>query len=196
MLTRRIATFLIGAWLGCGILVSILVLQNPGWAEHLLTDPSDGAKVLFTKIGESDARLVMDYVVSEQNRSYLSTWENAQMVIAVGMVVILALSSQRRFLPIAMVCGMLGLVLFQHLGVTPELMFRGRQADFLPEESAFSVAARLRTLTQIYAGAEAVKLLLGGVLASYFFAATAGTRVRKRKRGRGPQSASRSSIEG
>lgn len=192
MLTRRIATFLIGAWLGCGVLLAAVVLENLRWADQLAANPSDAARVLMIKIGETDARLLMRYVSSEQNRSYLFTWEQTQMVFALVMAVLLTFSTPRRFLPIALTAAMLAVVLFQHLGVTPELTFRGRQADFLPEESAFSVTARLQTLTRIYAGAEVLKLLLGGVLASYFFVTSSGTRVRKRKHRSEPEGAQRS----
>jgi hypothetical protein len=182
MLSRRVATFLVGAWIGCGILLAIVVLQNARGAEQLMTNPSDPAKVLFIKVGEEDANLLLRYHSAEQNRGYMSTWEVAQIVLGLALAGILTLSSQRRLLPVILSGGMLLLVVFQHFGLTPELAFQGRLSDFLPDESAFSARARIWTLTQVYAGSEAIKLLLGGVLASYLFAANSGTRVRKRRR--------------
>jgi hypothetical protein len=182
MLTRRVATFLTGAWLGCGILVLLLAIQNGRWADRLLAEPSDGARTLLAKVGDADARLLMRYLTSEQTRSYLSNWELAQLVMGGVVAALFVLASERRYFPIVLTVAMLGVVLFQHFGLGPEMAFRGRQADFLPEESAYSVQSRLQTLVQLYAGVEGLKLMLGGVLVSYLFAATSGIRVRKKKR--------------
>lgn len=182
MLTRRLATFLAGIWLGCGILVLLLALQNGQWADRVLAEPSEGAGLLLAKLDHADARLLMRYLTSEQTRSYLSNWELAQIIMGGLLAALFVLAEERRYFPIALSLAMMGIALLQHLSLSPEMAFRGRQADFLPAESAYSIESRLKILVQLYAGVEGLKLILGGVLVSYLFAAPSGLRPRKKKR--------------
>jgi hypothetical protein len=77
-------------------------------------------------------------------------------------------------------CGlMLALVLFEHFAITPELAYRGRATDFPPGSAVFGAQARVWALGQVYAGLEAVKLVVGGILASYLFVFRTRRRVRK-----------------
>ena len=69
-------------------------------------------------------------------------------------------------------------VLFQHFGVTPELIYRGREGDFPPGSTAVGTQTRVWALHQVYVGVECVKLLSGAVLGSYLFA----FRTRRRRR--------------
>jgi hypothetical protein len=62
------------------------------------------------------------------------------------------------------------LTVLQHFFITPDWILLGQQADFLPEAASFSVRSQLWTLTQTYGALEILKLLIGGALASYFFA--------------------------
>lgn len=182
MLSRRIATFLVGVWVGCGLLMGVLMLQNARWAKELIADPTDPAQIQIIKVGEENARLLLEYGTAEQTRAFMSGWEVAQMLLGLIMLVILGLSAHRRVVPLALVGGMLVVVLVQHFAFTPEITFRGRQADFLADEAAFSTRSHLASLMRLYVGSEALKLLMGGVLASYLFAANSGKRVRRSKR--------------
>ena len=68
------------------------------------------------------------------------------------------------------VCGlMLGLLLFQHFTITPELAFRAAETDFPPGNAAVGPMARMWALQQVYAGVEIAKLIAGCVLATYLF---------------------------
>ena len=64
---------------------------------------------------------------------------------------------------------MLVLVLFKHFAISPELAYRGRATDFPPGSAVFGAQARVWALNQVYVGVESVKLVLGGILASYLF---------------------------
>jgi hypothetical protein len=91
------------------------------------------------------------------------------------------MSSQTRLFPLIMAGAMLILVLFQHFAILPEIIYRGREADFPPGSASFAVQARVWTLGQIYIGAEAVKLVVCGVLSSYLFVFYAPTNRTRRK---------------
>jgi hypothetical protein len=64
---------------------------------------------------------------------------------------------------------MLLLVVFKHIGVTPELAYRGRLADFPPGNNTTGILLRVYALEQVYAWVEGARLLAGVVLASYLF---------------------------
>src|SRR5579862_1140816 len=158
MHTRRLAAFLLGAWIGCGLLMLLLALENFGSPGRVLFSPPKSADKLIKKLGAEDARLLLAYQAAEQSRAYMEIWERAQMALAVMLGVCLLLGTQRRVVPLVLCGMMLALVWFQHFAVLPELTYRGREADFLPGNSALGI----RRLIQIYAGLESVKLLFGG----------------------------------
>ena len=124
-----------------------------------------------------DARLLLRHLAAEQNRLYISLWEDAELPLAFLVGVCLFLATQKRIFPVVF-CGlMLALVLFEHFAITPELAYRGRAADFPPGSVALGAQARVWVLSEVYAGVEAVKLVIGGILASYLFAFRARRRV-------------------
>jgi len=88
-------------------------------------------------------------------------------------------SEQRKPIAIGM-CGAMGIIVFiQHLMILPELAYTGRMLDFNQERTSFELGTRYWTLTQMYGGTEIVKLLVGGALASYFFAMESVVKKRK-----------------
>jgi hypothetical protein len=93
-----------------------------------------------------------------------------QIVLGVILGGCLYFATQKRMLSLVL-CGiMLSLVLFQFWAVTPEMAYRGREADFLPEGTTSSVAVRALLLYQMLVVSEVMKLVVGGILASYLFA--------------------------
>ena len=105
----------------------------------------------------------------EQSRSSVGLWEDAQMVIGITLLLLLLMSSQTRMFPLLVALAMLLVVLFQHFAVLPEVIFRGREADFPPGSASIAIQARVWTLGQIYVSLESAKLIIGGILASYLF---------------------------
>ena len=79
------------------------------------------------------------------------------MVLGAALVALLLFSSQTRYFPLVMAGAMLLLVLFQHFAMLPEIIFRGREADFPPGSASFAIQARVWTLGQIYVGAGGCK---------------------------------------
>jgi hypothetical protein len=183
MHTRRIVTFLLGIWMGCSLLLGFLTLENFRSPNLVLSSPAAAEAKMIEKLGPEDSRLLLRHLAMEQSRSYLALWEDAQMVIGITLLLLLLMSSQTRMFPILMALAMLLVVLFQHFAVLPEMTFRGREADFPPGSASIEIQARVWTLGQIYVGLEALKLIVGGILASYLFVFYADpTRSKTRRR--------------
>lgn len=183
MFSRRLATFLLGIWLGGCLLIDLMALQDQRTVNRLLANPSAEARERLVKSEDGSAELLLRHLAKEQTRANLSDWEFAQMVLCLTIVVLLTFTDQRKPLAIGLCASMGLLTIIQHQIFGPDLSFLGRQADFLPEAAAFNVRTQLWARTQGYGFVEALKLLAGGTLASYFFGMESTVR-RSRSRAR------------
>lgn len=171
---------MLGIWFGGSVLLGFLTLENLRSPTLVLASPAPAAAKMINKLGQEDAGLLLRHLAMEQSRSYIGLWEDAQTMLGVVLIGLLVFSSQKRWLPLVIVGAMLILVLFQHFAIRPEMIFRGREADFPPGNANFANQARVWTLAQLYAGMEAVKLAVCGVLTSYLFVFYAPGRSRRR----------------
>ena len=179
MFTRRVALFLLGIWVGCCLFVDALALQRNNVANQILDNPTEQARIDINKAGPEGVGRLLRHLAGEQVRSSLNGWEQAQGVLALLMIVMLVFTEHRRPLAIGG-CGVMALLAFiQHFMITPEWSYVGRELDFLGDKASFSTATRAWTLTQMYGATEVLKLVAGGVLASYFFAMEAPIKRRK-----------------
>jgi hypothetical protein len=175
----RVGTFLLGAWIGCSLFLAVLAFENVRFAGRLPGGSIPPATEIINTAGPEQARLLLRHFAWEQNRLYFTNWEKFQMPVAVMLALFLYLTTDRRLLP-PILCGlMLVLVMFEYFAITPEFIYRGREADFPPGSLAFGAEARVWLLTEVLIGAEVAKLLIGGVLASYLFAYRSRRKVRK-----------------
>jgi hypothetical protein len=177
--TRRISTFLLGAWiLGCVLIdyISVRALESAG---IVLNSPPEPVGQIVGKLGYDSAAQFVRHSVMEQMRRLSYTWEEGQILLALALGGCLFLATQRRMFPLVF-CGlMLTLVLFQHIALSPEIAYRGRAADFPPGSVDMGINLRLLALQQVYFGVEVVKLIAGGLLASYLFVFRTQRRSRK-----------------
>jgi hypothetical protein len=167
--TRRISTFLLGAWiLGC-LLMAYTTVRSLAFTGAILSDAPQPVADVVKKLGYDAAAQFVRHVMAEQIRGLTYSWEEGQILLALILGGCLLLATQRRIFPLVL-CGlMLVLVLFQFGAISPELAYRGREADFPPGSSNLGTVTRLLALQQVYFGVEVVKLIAGGVLASYLF---------------------------
>lgn len=164
------AAFLLGVWLGGSILMLLIQVENLRFTPSLLSSTSDQAAELLKKTGpRQNVELLMRYQAAEQNRRYSYIWEEAQFGLALILAGCLFLGTQRRLFPMVFCAAMLLIVIFEHVGVTPELAYRGREADFPPGSVSYGVQTRVWALDQVYAWVEGTKLALGALLSGYLF---------------------------
>ena len=163
------AAFLLGVWIGCGVLMALLQAANQRMPAQLLLLPADPVTQILKKLTPEDSRLLLRYEAMEQNRRYVQVWEEVEIGLGLALGACLLLGTQKRVFPIVC-CGlMLVFVVFQLFAITPEMTYRGREADFPPGNTAFGVQARAWALDEVYIVTESSKLVLGAVLISYLF---------------------------
>jgi len=187
MHATRIATFLLGVWIGCCVFMDLLALQNLRLVRPIINSAGPGADEIIRKTSPEQITLLLRHFASEQYRYYFSTWELIQIPVALLLAAVLYFAAEKRWIP-QVLCGlMLALVLFQ-LAIHPELAYRGREADFPPGSRTFGTQARAWALSEVWIGAESVKLLIGGLLTVLVI----GHKSRRRSRALGDDLGARS----
>lgn len=160
---------------GC-IMMALLDVENFRSPSLVLNSPLPPVSKLIEKNGHDQLSMLLRHLAAEQTRHNYSQWEFAQFALAFAVGGCLFLATQRRIFPLILCAMMLIAVVFQYFAVTPELTFRGRETDFPPGNTAFGPMARVWALQQVYFSIEAVKLLIGALLASYLFVFRARSR--------------------
>jgi hypothetical protein len=172
------------------LIVDALLLQGPRVAERILSSPSSDERTVIQQAGPERASVLLHHLSGESVRSLLNNWEPTQLVVALLIVILLLFTDSRKPIALAMCAVMAVLTIIQRSFVTPEWNSLGRQLDFIPEATSFNLRTQIWSLTRVYTGIEILKLLVGGALASYFFAMESVV-----KRGRSRRSADRSASE-
>jgi hypothetical protein len=167
--TRRIAAFFLGAWLAGSLLMMFLSVQDSRSATAVISTSLPQARKMIDALGAEQAGLLLRHAAAEESRSVVFVWERIEILLALVLGGCLFLGTQKRVFPILLCSAMLVLALFQHFGLASELAYRGRETDFPPGNASVGPIERLRALQAIYYGAELMKLIAGGVLASYLF---------------------------
>lgn len=186
--------------MGGSIFMALVVLQNMHASALVMNSPLPAVTKMIKTLGDEQITLLLKHEAAQQTRSLYNSWEQVQILLAIVLGGCLYFATQKRILSVVL-CGiMLALVLFQYFAITPELAYRGREMDFPAVATANNAAAageassglvRLLLLYQILVVTEALKLLIGGILASYLFVLRTSRR-RSRREGE-PEDAERPS---
>jgi hypothetical protein len=161
---RRLACFLLGAWLACGLFMAMVATQNFRSVDRLLAHSAAPAAEQLGKLGPDAARALLRYQVSEQNRWYFETWEIAQIFIGMALLLVLLFGTTETAWNVLLALFMLLIVIVQRLVLTPEIVVLGRLIDFVPHGEPSPERARFWLLHGFYTSAELLKWILGLVL--------------------------------
>jgi len=134
--------------------------------DRLLARPHPVATVQFKALGRAEARLLLRYQVSEQNRWYFETWEAAQIVIGALFFFFLLFATRENQFALLLMLLMIAMVMAQRFLLTPRMISLGRMIDFAPPNALPGEHAQFWVLHSWYWGMELVKWALGLVLAA------------------------------
>ncbi len=135
-----------------------------------MNSPAAPVAGMIKTLGADQMALLLHHQAGEQNRNIIYIWEQAQIVLGLIMGGCLYFATQKRMLSLVL-CGiMLTLVLVQFWAITPEMSYRGRETDFTPTGVTSASVVRTIILYQMLVITEGLKLVVGGILASYLFA--------------------------
>jgi hypothetical protein len=155
--------------MGCSFFMAFVVLQNLHSAAMLMSSSAVPVAAMIKTLGADQMALLLHHQAAEQNRNIMYIWDEAQIVLGLVMGGCLYFATQKRLLSLVL-CGiMLSLVLFQFWAIMPEMAYRGRETDFPPGNTQSAIMMRAYLLYQMLVVTEGLKLVVGGVLASYLF---------------------------
>jgi hypothetical protein len=166
---RRIASFVLGAWLAGSLFALYLSTNTTSAAETVLSLSPLPPQVttMMKTLGADQMKMLVGFEAAEQSRYYLTDWGNFQLLW--GPLLFLALLASRKVNRLMLgVCGaMFVLALFSTLVLLPELHYLSRNLHF--SDGWSSDRARYLVLHATYVVLEALKTAMGLLLAGYLF---------------------------
>jgi hypothetical protein len=162
---RRFACFLLGLWLGGGLLMAWIGLDASRSVDRLLAQSNPAAMLHIRALGPAETRLLLQYQASEEWRGNCATWETAQIVLGAFFFFYLLFGTLEGKFSLLLALLMLAVVLFERFLLTPELVGIGRLLDFVPDIPS-NEHSRLAAVQTGYVGAEVLKGTLGCILAA------------------------------
>ena len=160
----RIATLLLGAWIGGSVFMDMVATQNFRSVDRLLSSPPASVAQRVQAMGGHDAaRAFLRYQASELNRQYFTTWEDAQIALGLLLICILFLAGHRDGVTIWLPSLMLAVTLLMHFWLTPVITRLGRGMDFMPAGQASS-STQFWVFHGAYSALELIKLGWGVAL--------------------------------
>ena len=159
----RIAAMILGAWLGCSMLLMYLGANGFERALTLLNGAPAQLTQTLQSIPLANQRALLRYVVVDQNRFYFEFWESTEFVIGFMLIVILFLGVESRLMS-ALTLGMVLVVAFQHLMITPELSYLSRGLEFVPWTADSPTRDQFWKLHTLYIVLDVLKIALGALV--------------------------------
>jgi hypothetical protein len=154
---RRFVCFVLGVWLGGGLLMDWLAAGGFRNVDRLIARPTPAAAAQIRTLGHEQARALLRYQVAEQNGMYFETWEIAQLIGGSLFFLYLLFGTAEKKFGLAVVLAMLLIVAAQRIVVTPELVALQGNMQLLPSEAAGSERDAFWILHSVYSGMEALK---------------------------------------
>jgi hypothetical protein len=167
--TRRVVTFVLGAWLGMSIWMSAVAIQNLRAVDNILQNPSAAAARYLMGVGTERAASFMRHQAAEMNRALFESWGWTQLAIGCGLFLLLLFARHARRSSIILSFLMLVIVIAMTFVIVPEMRGSGRATDFSAQNSSSPERGRFRMLHSTYLALEGVKLLLGAALCAMYF---------------------------
>jgi len=149
--------------------MALVVVQNLHSSGLVTNSPVEPVTRMIKTLGQDQMTLLLRHQAAQQTRNLYYVWEQVQIALGLLLGACLYFATQKRMFSLVLCCVMLSLVMFQFWAITPELGYRGREMDFPISGADPSGMVRVLLLYQVLVVTEGLKLIVGGVLASYLF---------------------------
>lgn len=179
MSTRRMACLLLGLWLGAGVLMAWVAIQDLHSADRLAAHPDLVAALQLKSLGSSQTLPLLRYLAAEQTRTNLESWGSLQLLVGSFFFFFLLFGTNQGKFSLALALLMALTAFGQRLFLIPEILSRGRAVDFLAQIPPYQ-QTQLEVLHYAYSVTEAVKVALGLILAAILIWRTDGRSLNAR----------------
>jgi hypothetical protein len=156
--------------------MAFVAAQNLKQVNRLLDEATPTARIELKAMGPN-ARTMLLYHASEQNRLYLKEWTLAQLGFGSLFLMIMLFGSHESASVLIGILLMILLTALQRFFIVPEMAVLGRMTDFLPADQGMPERNRFWVLQTAYYGVEAAKWVFALIL-------TAGMVFSRRRSGR------------
>jgi hypothetical protein len=157
---RRLASLLLGVWLGAGILTDIAVTQNFQTVDRFLESPGSATtSAQLNRIGRAEERVILRRNAGEENNWIFLNWERGELALGGALFVLLLFGSRPQKLMLGFCAAMLLIVTVQHFLLAPQIADIGRRVDDLPPGDPG--VRKFWLLHGLYSGLEILKLVVG-----------------------------------
>jgi hypothetical protein len=180
MHTRRLITFLLGAWFAVVLTVLFVTSAGNQVAGNIAkTPPAEPGRALVL-IGEPMTEKLFRYVASEINRTMLESGGWAELVLVSALVGLLFLQNYNRQATIVSAVLFLGVCATKFL-LTPQVVGQGRMLDFRALDLLVAERARFSNLQMAYGVLTALKLVCGAWIGVILLYRGPNSRMRRRR---------------
>jgi hypothetical protein len=153
-----------------------VVTESFDSVDRLLARPHPVASAQFKALGRAEARLLLRYQVSEENRWYFETWEGVQIIMGTIFFFFVLFATRENKFSLLMILLMIAAVSVQRFMLTPEMISLGRMFDFVPPDAPSGERTQFWVLDSWYFGVELGKWVLGLALAARLISQPRGRR--------------------
>jgi hypothetical protein len=158
---HRLASFLIGIWLGVSVFMDFVATQNFRTVDRVLGSSDVRAIEAAKKMGDADSgRFLLRYFAGEANRYLFEQWEWVELMLGLALLLVLLFGRTYQKLAMAVCILMICIVAGQRFELTPIITSLGRELEF-----STSASNRFAVFHALYGYSELGKLALGLVLA-------------------------------
>jgi hypothetical protein len=144
--------------------------ENFATVDRLLAQPDPAATLRIKMLGKDEARLLLRYEASEQNRMYFEVWETVQVVLGAVFFFFLLFGTTEGKISLVLALVLVVLVLAQRFVLTPELQAIGKLLDFASPVAMLGERAKFRVVHTSYVVVELGKWAIQLVLAAMLIA--------------------------
>lgn len=139
--------------------MAFVATQNFASVDRVLSGENPAATLRLKPLGD-EARMVLRYQASEQNRWYFRNWETFQFLFGSFFFCVMLFGSREDKFTLLGVLVMLLLAALQRFVLTPEITALGRSIDFVPASQSSPDRNQFWIAHTAYAGVEALKWAL------------------------------------
>jgi hypothetical protein len=183
MHTRRLASLVLGAWLGGSLLIMVVATHNFAGVDKALASPIPGAAKVVHDLGPEGARAFLRFQAGELNRWFFETWEWIEAGLGIGLLAVFQSRASASRAGTILAGLMLGAVVVMHLLLTPEIARLGSELAFAPSSGVTAIRERFGNYHLAYGILTILKLGLGMALAAVLLrrrGSSSGRRTRMR----------------
>ena len=165
MHTRRLASFILGAWMLGSLLMVFVIYQNGVNVDKVMNNPPGPVAKDIEDLGSDITRMLLRFQATEMNRFLYETWGVGQIGIGLALLSAVTFTSHRSKFLMFGSAAMILLVVIQVFYTTSSMAALGRTFDFMPANAALKERDLYQGYSTMNTLAEILKLLLGAGLA-------------------------------